>query len=92
MEKERYSTIALAKSDFSSEKDFQDKLSNLLETLWTAGYVTVVQIEDYDVYRIDFNYAKKEDYGNPLPVWLSYEEQNELSKNKMAKEMNEEDD
>lgn len=74
----RYNTIVMSKSDFDNEKEFKEKVVDMLDLLCNLGYVAVVQIDDYDIYRIDFDYKESKDYGNPLPIWLSYEEQCKL--------------
>ena len=68
----KFNTIVLTSGEFGD--CLYEELANVLRVLIRAGYACVVNEEDPNIIRIDYNYAEYNHFGNSTPVWFDERE------------------
>ncbi len=65
--------VIVAKEDYESKEDYENKLKSTIVTFLELGYEIIVRNEMKYITRIEYNDSRDKCYGNSLAVW-AYEE------------------
>lgn len=74
----RYNTVVIHREKYRTEDEYFQAIGAMIDMLQKNDYTVVIPRRECNFTMLDFNYADPQ-MGSPLPVWLTPEEEEQIT-------------